>query len=431
LAKQEVLSEDKRMKKLFVASLIASFLIASLLFVYLPSSEATDTAPQPEWSKTYSRGLNYSVDGFSVSAEDNGRYAIQTKDGGYAIFAELNDHHYAPHSGGIDNRTTMVIKTDSSGEVQWQKGNSIITYSYSIIQTRDSGFLLSGYQRLLKLDAEGNVQWSKNISGAFHAVQTGDGGYVLAGFVENSGTVAELLKTDESGNLLWNTTFGDSTGSSRATDVVETNDGNYAVAVYGNNAWLGEVNSNGNLILNQSFPELGGFFNSISNTKDGGLILARGTYGGGVDGQGLGLLVKFDSQRKIQWHQTYNNPPWAGYYQGRALTSVIQAGDEGYVAVGSVAFAKTDSSGNLLWAENDFDDGLGDVASVTATADGGFAFVGSMNGNVWLAKFAAESSSSSNESSPILTWLIVAVAALLAIVIVETTLLVYLKKRKR
>jgi len=418
------------MKTALVALFIVSLLFAFLI-VDLPVSEAADqTAPQPEWSKTYSRGLNYSVDGFPVSAEDNGRYAIQTKDGGYVIFAELNDHHYAPHTGGVDNRTTMLIKTDSLGEVQWEKGNSIITYAYSIVQTKDSGFLLSGYQRLLKLDAEGNVQWSRNTSGVFHAIQASDGAYVLAGSTGTSGDVAELLKMDENGNLLWNITLADSTGLSNARDVVETNDGTYAVACYGNNAWLAEVDSEGNLLLNQSYPELEGFFSSIAKTDDGGLILAGGTYGGGVDGQGLGLLVKFDSQSRIQWHQTYNNPPWSGYYQGRALASVIQAGDEGYVAVGSVAFVKTDSSGNLLWAENDFDDGLGDVASVTATADGGFAIVGSMNGNVWLAKFAAESSSSSNESSPISTWLIVAVAALLAILIVETTLLVYLKKRK-
>jgi hypothetical protein len=260
--------------------------------------------------------------------------------------------------------------------------------------------------------------------------QASDGGYVLAGFIEKFGTVAELLKTDENGNLLWNTTFGNSAGSSRASDVVETSDGNYAVAVYGNDAWLAEVDSNGNLILNQTFPELGGFFSSVAKTDDGGLVLAGGTWQGGVDGQGLGLLVKFDAQRKVQWHQTYNNPPWSGYSQGRAFTSVIQAGDGGYVAVGSVAFVKTDSSGTLLWAENDFDDGLGDVASVTASADGGFAVVGSMNGNVWLAKFAPESKSSSNASSPILTWLIIAVVVLVVAVIVETALLVYLKKRK-
>ncbi len=415
-------------KKDLNALVIASLILASQVFIVLPDSEAAVDAPQPQWSKTYSRELNYSIDGFPVTAQDNGRFAMQTKDGGYAIFADLNDHHYAPHSGGIDNRTTMLIKTDSLGVVQWEKVNPAIATAWSIFQTKDFGFLLSGFDRLLKLDPQGNVQWTKNISGAFHAIQASDGGYVLAGFVEESG-VAELLKTDENGNLLWNLTFSVSNGPTYARDVVETRDGTYAVAGYGNTAWLAEVNSNGNLKLNQSFPELDGFFNSIVNTEDGGLVLAGGTYGGGVDGQGLGLIVKFDSQRKIDWHQTYNTPPWSGGYQQRAFTSVIQVGDEGFVAAGNVALVKADRYGTVVWTENDFDDGLGDVASPTATSDGGFAVVGNLNGDVWLAKFAPASVSSSNDSSQTLTLLIVVIMVLVIVVMVETVLLVYFKKR--
>jgi hypothetical protein len=193
------------------------------------------------------------------------------------------------------------------------------------------------------------------------------------------------------------------------------------------------------------------------------LLLQEAPFWGGIDGQGLGLLAKFDVQGKIEWHQTFNNPPWSGGYQQRALRSVAQTGDEGYVALGSVSLVKADQSANLVWAENDYDSGLGDISSLTATTDGGFAVAGNLNNDVWLAKFPAQSvspsstspiesvspsgsispsvsvspaesvspsgsSSPTNESSSTLTLLIVAVIALLIVVAVETILLLRKKK---
>jgi len=250
-------------------TLISVLLITLLLFASVPSLNAAAEAPPPQWSRTYTRMLNYSINGFPVSAKDGGRFVIQTTDGGYAIFAELDDYHFR-----VDNRTSIIIKTDSSGEVQWEKGNSIITSNLrSIFQTKDSGFLLAGGNQLLKLDAEGNGQWSKNFSSYFVAIQASDGGYVLAGFIPGYDVVSMLLKTDEKGNLLWNKTFSASSGWSSAYGVVETNDGGYAVAGYRDGAWFAVTDSDGNLKLSQNFPDIEGRFTSIAKTEEGGFIL--------------------------------------------------------------------------------------------------------------------------------------------------------------
>jgi hypothetical protein len=174
----------------------------------------------------------------------------------------------------------------------------------------------------------------------------------------------------------------------------------------------------------------------MAKTKDNGLILAGGTWNGGIDNQGLGLLVKLDAQRKTQWHQTYNNPPWEGSYQERALASVAQTGEGGYLAVSRDALVKVDPSDRVQWSMLDFDEGLGNIASVTATKDGGFIVVGSLNDDVWLAKFAQQSNdvpnetnNSPNELNSLSTVLIV---ALVVVVIIETTLLLakFRKERK-
>src|SRR5271157_5372421 len=76
--------------------------------------------------------------------------------------------------------------------------------------------------------------WSKTYGGpnwdvAYALAQTSDDGYALAGFTESFGAGAIdfwLVKTDASGNMLWNNTYGTGT----AYSMVQTSDGGYALA---------------------------------------------------------------------------------------------------------------------------------------------------------------------------------------------------------
>ena len=63
-------------------------------------------------------------------------------------------------------------------------------------------------------------------------VQTGDGGYALAGLTESfdvESTECWLVKTDGSGNMEWNQTYG-GTGTEYVYSLVQTGDGGYALA---------------------------------------------------------------------------------------------------------------------------------------------------------------------------------------------------------
>jgi hypothetical protein len=383
-------------------TIIALLLTLMWPAVFVAPINAISTAPPQQWSRTFPRTLNYSVNGYSVSVlGDEGRFVVQTTEGGYAVFAALDDHHYEPHSGGVDNRTSAIIKTDSLGNVQWQKSVSGISYPYSIFQTKDSGFILSADNSLVKLDADGTLQWSKNFGSYFVSIQSSDGSYILAGSTNSisiDDNIANLIKTDESGNILWNRTYRDS-GWSRVSGVVETSGGGYALAGQRSGSWFGLINSEGNLVSSRNYPDLGGYFNSVARTTDGGFVLVGGNSIGGISNQGQAFIVKVDSQGAMQWNHSYNNPPSEGFW----FSSVAQTVDGGYVAIGPSAIFKINSSGSLQWyasSNTDVENFLGSTDSVAATNDGGFIVSGSKSNSVWLAKYAPESPSSSPTQSP-------------------------------
>jgi hypothetical protein len=127
-------------------------------------------------------------------------------------------------------------------------------------------------------------------------VQTGDGGYALAG--ENSSTFPSqpmsttlLIKTDSAGNKIWNKTYGSFAGFATGS-LVQTVDGEYAVEGYTSaDYYLVKPDSYGNLLWNQ---KLGFYINSLVQTNDGGYLLAGGS-----------MLVKIDTSGVWQWDETF------------------------------------------------------------------------------------------------------------------------------
>jgi hypothetical protein len=200
-----------------------------------------------DWSK------NYGGDGWT----DRAYSVVQTSDGGYAL-AGLTDAYGAGLQDG------WLVKTDSSGNKQWSSpyGGVWGDVLYSVVQTGDGGYALAGetysYDAsgssegwLVKTGATGNMQWSQTYGMpvaidifSYSLVQTSDGGYALAGEAWNlilgdpnyGKSDCWLAKTDAGGNLQWNKTDG-GTGQEYAYSLVQTSDGGYALA--------GETNSVG------------------------------------------------------------------------------------------------------------------------------------------------------------------------------------------
>ncbi len=286
-----------------------------------------------------------------------------------------------------------------SGQITFQKayGGSGQDVSFSVRQTKDTGYVLAGYTQsvgagvddfyLIKINKFGDTLWTRSYGGTNYddcksVKQTADGGYILVGTSNSFGNNEEvyIIKTNSSGNVVWNKTFG-IPGIDGGNSVQQTSDGGYIIA--GSNmypdVYLIKTDANGNILWSQLF---GGTGNdgaaSVQQTSDKGYILVGSTNSFGV-GKSDVYLLRTDSTGLLQWSKTF------GGSENDNGSSVQQTKDGGFIVVGSsysfsfmgfspdVYMVKTDGSGNMLWSKaygsfNDYDFGN----YVEQTKDKGF-----------------------------------------------------------
>ncbi len=127
----------------------------------------------------------------------------QTSDGGYILggFSASNISGDKTENS-IGYSDFWIVKTDASGSIQWQNtiGGNDYEELNSIQQTSDDGYILGGFSNsyisgdktensigpwIVKTNTSGNIQWQKTIGGSndwiFSIQQTSDGGFILGG----------------------------------------------------------------------------------------------------------------------------------------------------------------------------------------------------------------------------------------------------------
>ncbi|MFI5296046.1 MAG: hypothetical protein ACHQ0Y_13605 [Thermodesulfovibrionales bacterium] len=138
-----------------------------------------------------------------------------------------------------------LFKLDKDGNIQWQKtyGGIADDWANSLQQTTDGGYIVAGTTYsfgdgfndgwILKLDANGNIQWQKTYGGTVQSIlQTADGGYIVAGSTSIGADNGDawILKLDGNGNIQWQKAIGNSAKAEGAKAVRQTPDGGYIVA---------------------------------------------------------------------------------------------------------------------------------------------------------------------------------------------------------
>jgi hypothetical protein len=195
-----------------------------------------------------------------------------------------------------------LVKVSAEVSIIWDKtyGGTEPERGPSLVTTSDGGYALAGYTGfcptgkadfwLVKTDASGSKMWSKtygetNYGGcASSLIVTSDGGYVIAGDSSATGESVNfyLVKTDASGNMIWQKTYGDGI-EDRTASVIHTSDGGYALAGFtfsfaGTDVWLGKTDADGNLEWSQTYGGTGDdAASSVVQTSDGGYVLAGDT----------------------------------------------------------------------------------------------------------------------------------------------------------
>lgn len=312
-----------------------------------------------QWQKCYGGGLS------------DGIFAIkQTSDNGFIMagYTGSVDGDVTGNHGGTDG---WVIKTDNNGNVQWKKciGGSKTDVFNGVNTCNDNGFILVGRTTstdgdlaankglldgwLVKLDAAGNIEWSKNYGGSddeyiMSAVQIDDNNFVFCGFSKSNNNdlsgnygdsdawFGKANATD--GSLLWSYQYGGS-GYDAVYNLCKATDSSGRIIAAGITNSPNDYNITGNhgdydaLVL--SIDETSGIlteakcfggkksdnFFSIQNTYDKGYILSGSTVSQNGDvsynadiTNGQLWVVKLNNSRTIDWERTYGGPEYESGY---------------------------------------------------------------------------------------------------------------------
>ena len=309
---------------------------------------------------------------------------------------------------GFNGRSARVVLLLSIGLLQartgfgqlcppnilWQKDRAATLDYFSIrSQTADGGYFLAGTSYrgpgpdktsvnygssdffLVRLNADLEQIWDRSYGGTKNdtlivARQTADGGFILGGisWSASSGNKTSpfyggsdfwVVRTDASGNMLWDKSFGGSSFD-ELYDVQETADGGFIVGgrtssgVDGNKTtptyggsdyWVVRIDSAGNKLWEQT---LGGtdndYLSSVYQTSDGGFIVG-GSSVSDLGGTKIDVfyggedywVVRLDANGEEVWQHVFGGTSYD------ELLQVRQGANGGYILMGE---STSDPSGN-------------------------------------------------------------------------------------
>jgi len=343
------------------------------------------------WNRTY-----------GGEREDMANSLTPTDDGGCVIVG----HTY---SFGARNQDVYLVRIDCGGNKIWEKtyGGPKDDEAYAVVESGDGGYVVAGYTNcpttyldrsstadmyLLKVNSDGDKVWEKNCGDpdrfdwAYTLARTSDG-FILAGSkARNVGQElyrdACVLKVDTEGNEIWEKRYGESMDD-RVFDILQTSHGGYVLTGFGNNEndlYVLRIDHEGNKIWEKTYGEP-----------------KRGEYGVAIAQRGEGyivagftyrdedlLLLGIDTQGSKVWERIYES-------SGSIRPAAMIQDRDGFIVVGALGqqrayILKVGRTGEKVWETAVYDPHGMWANDIVKSRDGGYIVAGGRGDDLWVAK---------------------------------------------
>lgn len=335
-----------------------------ILFVFATVGKGLFAAAPPiqEWQKCIG-GLLQDIPSRLIRSQDGSTLLLSNVD---SKNGDITFNH-----GSTD---IWLSKLDPSGNIIWQKsiGGSSIDIGTGLSELSNGNLIISGYTSssngdipsnngnfdvlLICTSSNGDILWTKIFGGAqvdlcYSQLQTKDGGFVLGGgSYSNDGDVTGnhgdqdfwVLKTDSTGNLLWQQSSGGSDIDVCYSLAKDKEENIFA---------CGTTKSSNGDVINQH----GNYDLWIIKYDPLGKILWSKAYGGTNYETAQTILI--DSHQKILI---------GGYTRSSNSDVIVNYG------FGDSWIIQIDGEGNLLKQKNFGGSGSDNLYSILETADGGY-----------------------------------------------------------
>ena len=333
---------------------------------------------------------------YGGNANDYARSILQTKDGGYMVAGSASSHDkdVEDSRGEAD---VWVLKLDDKGNIEWKKsyGGSAAEFAGAMRETIDGGFVIAGSSAsddfdvsknngladvwIIKLNEKGDLEWERSYGGsendqAFSIEQTTDNGFIVSGRTRsNDGDVGVnkgaddlwILKLNELGNLDWEESYGGS-ATDQAHQIQQTKDLGFMVIghaessdgdVSNNNGsydiWLLKLNNSGSIEWEETFggsaPDYG---HSISEINEGSYVIAGASLskdGDISENKGSEDLWVIKLKPKSVGVPNLNNPPHFSVYPNPSRGEIFINTEKALNPFNVKVF---DSVGKLVYSKN-------------------------------------------------------------------------------
>jgi hypothetical protein len=287
---------------------------------------------------------------YGGSGDDIPSDIISTSDGGFIMcghsYSSSNDveANYGLNDG-------WVVKLSIDGQIEWQKnyGGSNMEFLRSILETSTGGFVFVGYSRsddfdltsnngsfdmwLVKINETGDILWERTFGGSgtefgVSVLETSDLGFITAGITTSSnGDVTSnngeqdiwITRHNQFGELIWQKTYGGALNEVIG-ELIQIEDGNFAIA--------GSTRSNDGDVTSLN----GGSDAWIFSIDADGQLLWEKTLGGSLDEIAYGISATEE-----------NGLIAVGYAQSSDGDIALNQGEDDFWVV------RLNSVGDLLW----------------------------------------------------------------------------------